>query len=94
MPNFHAESVLKSWSGVVEATDKTPAKIGPQLWHVGMMRQPGTEPDPEPNSDSPSGRTHSGTQVQAEPTYNDEADMVMAYTNAARDAARLGFDCI
>ena len=79
---------------MVEATDKTPAKIGPKLWHVGMMRQPGTEPDPEPNSDNPSCRTHSGTQVQPEPTDTDVVDMVMAYANAARDAARLGFDCI
>ena len=31
VPNFHAERALEGWSGVVEATHKTPATIGPQL---------------------------------------------------------------
>lgn len=94
VPNFHAELALKGWSGVVEATHQTPAKIGPQLWHVGMMRLPGTGPEPEATSDSPSGRSHTGTQVQPEPTDSEVADMVMAYANAAGEAARLGFDCV
>ena len=58
------------------------------------MRQPGTGPEPDAASDSPSGRTHTGSQVQPEPTESEVADMVMAYANAAGDAARLGFDCV
>ena len=94
VPNFHKPDALAGWGNVVEAVHQTPAKIAPQLWHVGMMRKPGTGPDPEASSDSPSGRTHTGKQVQPEPTDSDVADMVMAYADAAGEAHRLGFDSI
>jgi 2,4-dienoyl-CoA reductase-like NADH-dependent reductase (Old Yellow Enzyme family) len=94
VPNFHKEAALNAWSKVTDAVHKTPGKIAPQLWHVGMMRKPGTGPDPEAVSDSPSGLTHRGKQVQAEPSESDVADMVMAYANAAGDAVRAGFDAI
>lgn len=94
VPNFHAAEALNGWSKVVEAVHKTPGKIAPQLWHVGMMRKPGTGPDPDAVSDSPSGRTHKGKQVQPEPSESEVADMVMAYANAAGEAKRLGFDAI
>lgn len=94
VPNFHEDDALGGWSSVVDAVHKTPGKIAPQLWHVGMMRKPGTGPDPDAVSDSPSGRTHHGKQVQPEPTDSEVADMVMAYANAAGEAKRLGFDAI
>ncbi len=94
VPNFHNQQALDGWANVVKGTHTTPAKIAPQLWHVGMMRQPGTGPDPDALSDSPSGRSHTGKQVQAEPTDSEVADMVMAYANAAGEAKQLGFDCV
>ena len=59
-----------------------------------MMRQPGTGPDPIANSHSPSGRNHTSTQEQTEPTDSEVADMVMAYANSPGDAASLDFDCV
>jgi len=59
-----------------------------------MMPKPGSGPNPDAISDSPSGKTHKGKQVQAEPTDSEVADMVMAYANAAGEAKRLGFDSI
>lgn len=94
VPKFHGEASLNGWKNVVEAVKGTPGKIAPQLWHVGMMRKPGTGPYPDAVSDSPSGKTHKGKKVQAEPTDSEVADMVMAYANAAGEAKRLGFDCI
>lgn len=94
VPNFHTEEALKGWSHVVEAVHGEGGKIAPQLWHVGMMRKPGTGPHPEAVSDSPSGRTHKGKQVQPEPTESEVADMVAAYAKGAGDAKRLGFDCV
>lgn len=94
VPNFHTPEALAGWKRVVDAVHGTPGRIAPQLWHVGMMRKPGSGPFPDADSDSPSGRTHTGKQVQAEPTESDVADMAMAYANAAGAAARLGFDCI
>ena len=92
VPKFHTDESLNGWKNVVDAVHGTPGKIAPQLWHVGMMRKPGSGPYPDAISDSPSGKTHKGKQVQAEPTDSDVADMVMAYANAAGEAKRLGFD--
>lgn len=94
VPNFHEDAALKGWANVVEKVHGAGGKIAPQLWHVGMMRKAGTGPDPDAISDSPSGKTHHGKQVQPEPSESDVADMVMAYANAAGDAARLGFDSV
>ncbi|MEM6901177.1 MAG: 12-oxophytodienoate reductase, partial [Pseudomonadota bacterium] len=94
VPNFHEEAALKGWSNIVEKVHGAGGKIAPQIWHVGMMRKPGTGPDPDAISDSPSGKTHKGKQVQPEPTDEEVADMVAAYANAAGDAAKLGFDSV
>lgn len=94
VPNFHQPDSLGGWSRVVSRVHEEGGKIAPQLWHVGMMRKPGTGPDPEAASDSPSGRTHTGKQVLPEPTDADVADMVAAYAKGAAESRRLGFDCI
>ncbi len=94
VPNFHEADSLAGWARVVEAVHATPAKIAPQLWHVGMMRKPGSGPHPEAVSDSPSGLTHTGKQVLPEPSDSEIADMVMAYARGAAEARALGFDCI
>ena len=41
VPNFHTQAALHGWANVVEGVHQTPAKIAPQLWHVGMMRAAG-----------------------------------------------------
>ncbi|MEM8921295.1 MAG: 12-oxophytodienoate reductase, partial [Pseudomonadota bacterium] len=51
-------------------------------------------PVPDAVSDSPSGLTHKGKQVQPAPSDEEVADMVAAYAEAAGEAARLGFDCV
>jgi 2,4-dienoyl-CoA reductase-like NADH-dependent reductase (Old Yellow Enzyme family) len=94
VPNFHEEAALKGWGNVVDKVHGVGGKIAPQIWHVGMMRKDGTGPEPEATSDSPSGRTHTGKQVQPEPTESEVADMVAAFAKAAGDAARLGFDSV
>ena len=94
VPNFHEDTALKGWANVVEKVHGVGDKIAPQLWHVGMMRKPGTGPEPDAVSDSPSGKTHRGKQVQPEPSESEVADMVMAYANAAGAAAKLGFDSV
>lgn len=94
VPNFHEEKALAGWKNVVEHVHEAGGKIAPQLWHVGMVRKPGTGPVPDAASDSPSGLTHTGKSVMPAPSESEVADMVMAYANAAGDAAKLGFDCI
>ena len=94
VPNFHEDESMSGWRRGVEAVHGENGKLAPQLWHVGMMRKPGTGPQPDALSDSPSGKTHKGKQVQDEPTDAEVADMVAAYAKGAARAKDLGFDCI
>ncbi|MEM7741112.1 MAG: NADH:flavin oxidoreductase [Pseudomonadota bacterium] len=94
VPNFHEAASLDGWGEVAKAVHAENGLIAPQIWHQGMMRKPGTGPHPEAPSDSPSGITHKGKQVQDPPTEAEIDDMVMAYAKAAGKAKRLGFDCV
>ncbi len=94
VPNFHKQEALKGWRNVAEKVHANGGRIAPQIWHVGMMRKPGTGPDPDARSDSPSGLTHTGKQVQDAPSASEIDDMVMAFARAAGEAAKLGFDAI
>lgn len=94
IPNFHTEAALAGWKNVVDRVHAEHGKIAPQLWHMGMMRKPGTGPNPDAQSDSPSGLTHTGKQVLPEPSEEDVSDMISAYAKAAGEAAKLGFDCV
>ncbi len=95
VPNFHAADALAAWGRVVGEVHKTKgAAIAPQLWHVGMVRKPGTGPSPDADSDSPSGVTHTGKEVAPAPSESEVADMIAAFVKAAGEAARLGFDAV
>ncbi|MEM7730687.1 MAG: NADH:flavin oxidoreductase [Pseudomonadota bacterium] len=93
VPKFYGES-LDGWKNVVAAVKAEGGLIAPQLWHVGMMRKPGTGHNPEALSDSPSGRTHTGKDVMPPPSDKDIADMVNSYARSAAHAKDLGFDAI
>ena len=94
VPNFHEPKSLAGWKNVAEAVHAKNGKIAPQIWHQGMMRKPGTGPNPDAPTDGPSGLTHPGKQVMAAPTTAEVDDMVMAYADAAGEAKRLGFDSV
>ena len=94
VPNFHDAKALKGWETVCRGVHKAGGKIGPQIWHVGLARRPGTGPNPEAVSDSPSGITATGKTVLPEPSAEDVADMVAAFAKAAKSAKDIGFDMI
>ncbi len=94
VPNFFQPEALAGWKRVVEKVHGAGGRIAPQVWHQGMMRKPGTGPFPDAPTDSPSGVTHSGKQVLAEPSESEVADMVMAYADASVESQKLGFDCV
>ena len=94
VPVFHGDKALAGWKNVLDKVHSEGGKIAPQLWHMGMMRKPGTGPNPDAVSDGPSGITHSGKEVQTPPNEEEIADMVMAYPNAAGAAKNLGYDSI
>ena len=47
VPFFHGVEALAGWSAVAAAVHGAGGRIMPQLWHVGMARQPGSFPNPE-----------------------------------------------
>ena len=93
-PKFYGETAINAWKNVVTSTHSAGGKIAPQLWHVGMIRKPGTGHNPDAQTDGPSGITHSGKSIMPAPTDEEVADMVSSYARSARDAKTLGFDAI
>lgn len=94
VPLFYGQDSLAGWQKVVHDVHAAGGKIAPQLWHVGMMRKPGTGHNPDANSDSPSGLTHTGKRILPAPTDEEVADMVNSYAKSAGYAKDMGFDAI
>jgi len=94
VPMFYGEKPLAAWNDIASRVHAAGGKIAPQLWHVGMMRKPGTGHNPDSVSDSPSGLTHTGKSVQPAPTDEEVADMVASYARSAKAAKDNGFDAI
>ncbi|MEM9604125.1 MAG: NADH:flavin oxidoreductase [Pseudomonadota bacterium] len=92
VPFFHGDEALAAWGRVREAVHAAGGRIMPQLWHVGSVRRPGTEPDPEVPGFGPSGMARPGKVTGHAMTESDIADVIAAFATAARDAERLGFD--
>ncbi|MWC27992.1 NADH:flavin oxidoreductase [Paenibacillus sp. MMS18-CY102] len=92
VPNFHGEAALNGWAEVVKQVHEAGGRIIPQIWHVGMVRKVGSQPNPEALPIGPSGLDLQGNKV-TEPMAKDEiAKVVAAYAQAAADAKRIGFD--
>jgi len=93
-PNFHEPASLAGWKKVVDEVHAAGGKIAPQLWHLGMVRKPGTGPHPEGKSDGPSGLAANGKQVGEPMSDEDIADTIEAFAKAAQAAKEIGFDCV
>jgi 2,4-dienoyl-CoA reductase-like NADH-dependent reductase (Old Yellow Enzyme family) len=99
IPNFYGPA-LDGWLRVVDAVHEVGGKIIPQLWHVGMARNPAKAPHPELPSAGPSGLTMRGFPGLTQPGLEHSEPMtrehirrvVDAFARGAADAQRLGFD--
>ena len=94
IPEFYGDKPMAAWERVVEGVHACGGKIAPQIWHMGLVRKPGQGLHPDAASDSPSGITHRGKDVANAPSESEIADMVMAYADAAGNAAKAGFDTV
>lgn len=108
LPHLYGEAALAGWKRVVEAVHAAGGRIVPQLWHQGVLREPGTGPHPEAPSLRPSGLwgpaggAHSldtayvqRVQAPTQPMTDSQIqDVVNAYARSARHARDLGFDGI
>lgn len=94
VPAFYGPA-LDGWQRVVGEVHEAGGKIIPQLWHVGVMRDPRT--DDYPNRDlpsaSPSGLYKPNGKAVFEPISLAEIRAIIdSFTRAAVDARALGFD--
>jgi 2,4-dienoyl-CoA reductase-like NADH-dependent reductase (Old Yellow Enzyme family) len=94
VPFFHGEQALAAWKQVVDAVHAEGGKIAPQLWHVGGIRRPGTEPDKDVPGYSPCGMVVPGKVTGHPMTKGDIADVVAAFAQGAKDAKAIGMDAI
>ncbi|EFM12407.1 NADH:flavin oxidoreductase/NADH oxidase [Paenibacillus curdlanolyticus YK9] len=92
VPNFHGEAALQGWAEVVKQVHEAGGRIIPQIWHVGMTRKVGSQPNPEALPVGPSGLDLHGNKVTEPMTKEEIAQLVAAYAQAAADAKRIGFD--
>jgi 2,4-dienoyl-CoA reductase-like NADH-dependent reductase (Old Yellow Enzyme family) len=94
VPQFHGQQALAGWENVVNQVHEAGGKIMPQLWHVGMARNPSKAPFPELPSVGPSGLLAPGKQVSEPLTVTQIHALIESFANAAADAKRIGFDGI
>jgi len=96
VPAFHGDAALAGWRAVAAAVHAEGARIIPQLWHVGSVRQPGMQPDPRVRGCGPSPIVHPTLAQDADPpeelSDSDIVELIDAYARAARDAEATGFD--
>ena len=108
LPHLYGRDALAGWQRVVEGVHAAGGKMVPQLWHQGVVREPGTGPNPGAPSVRPSGLwgpTGRTTALDAayiarvsaptQPmTESDIQDVIDAYARSARHACDVGFDGI
>lgn len=92
IPFFYGEDALAGWKHVVDEVHDAGGKIMPQLWHQGIERKPGSGPNPEMPSASPSGLVSPGKKVGEPLTSKEVESIVKAFADAAEDAKAIGFD--
>ena len=97
IPNFYGDEALAAWRPVVAAVHAAGAKIFPQLWHVGSVRQQGLVPNPDQAGLAPSAVVHpiaAKQQAGVAMTQADIDSVIDDFATAALAAQRLGFDGI
>ena len=94
IPVFHGEQALAGWKHVVDQVHAAGGKIFPQLWHVGIARDPAKTNHPELSSASPSGLLAPGKKIAEPLTEKQIENLIASFASAAADARRLGFDGI
>ena len=108
VPFLVGEDALAGWREVIDQVHEAGAKIVPQLWHQGVMRIPGTGPNPHLPSFGPSGiwgplgrmtsikprAIPEGSYVCEPPSDEQIEEVIEAFVRCAKNAIDIGFDGI
>ena len=92
VPQFWGEDALNGWKRVVEEVHAVGGKIMPQIWHVGMTRNPENATNSGLPSHGPSGLVAPGKKRSEPMTKKEIKDTIEAFGRAAADARECGFD--
>jgi hypothetical protein len=88
IPSFYGPA-LDGWLRVVDEVHEAGGKIMPQLWHVGMARNPAKAPHPELPSAGPSGLTMPGLPGLTQPGLQHSEPMTREHIRRVVEAASL-----
>jgi 2,4-dienoyl-CoA reductase-like NADH-dependent reductase (Old Yellow Enzyme family) len=94
IPHFYGKAALTGWQNVIDQVHASGGKMGPQLWHMGLMESHESGWLPNAPFEGPSGLDRSGKPNGVAMTDSDIADTLHAFAKAALHAKDLGFDCI
>jgi 2,4-dienoyl-CoA reductase-like NADH-dependent reductase (Old Yellow Enzyme family) len=92
-PHFHGGNSLRGWKAVIDQVHQAGGKMGPQLWHLGIV-PPGNSGIASDRFEGPSGLLNTGEPSGHAMTEEDIADTVDAYAKSAANAEHLGFDML
>ena len=94
VPHFYGEKALAGWQNVIDEVHQAGGKMGPQIWHMGIMQDHHSGWLPPGPFEGPSGILSPGSAKGNAMRETDIAATITAFGQAAADAKALGFDCV
>lgn len=94
IPHFHGEESLAGWQKVINDVHAAGGRMGPQIWHMGVMENHASGWVPPAPFEGPSTLRQPGLENGVAMTDAAIADTIAAYGQAAADAKALGFDTV
>jgi 2,4-dienoyl-CoA reductase-like NADH-dependent reductase (Old Yellow Enzyme family) len=94
VPHFYGDTSLKGWKKVIDEVHAVGGKMGPQIWHMGIMDNHHSGWVPPVPFEGPSGLNRPDFNNGTTMSVKDIEDTIIAFGQAAADAKRLGFDTI
>ncbi len=94
IPHFYGGQALAGWQNVIEEVHGAGGKMGPQIWHMGIMDNHRSGWVPAEPFEGPSGLNRPGFANGNTMTESAIADTIAAFGQSAAAAKRLGFDCV
>jgi 2,4-dienoyl-CoA reductase-like NADH-dependent reductase (Old Yellow Enzyme family) len=91
-PAFHGSEAMSGWQRVVNKVHQSGGKIIPQLWHAGPSRSLEKTLNESALSSGPVDIFEHGKQIVKGLSSSDIQEIVLAFSEAAANAKRLGFD--
>jgi 2,4-dienoyl-CoA reductase-like NADH-dependent reductase (Old Yellow Enzyme family) len=93
IPRFHGEAAFAGWRQVVDAVHLAGGRMGPQIWHQGVVASHRSGWLPPAPFEGPSGLLN-GSKAGVAMSIDDIEATIAAFARAAADAKRLGFDTV